>query len=183
MKLIFSSALAAVLAVAPVLQARAQALPSNSIDNIVAVVNEDVILRSELDLAVDNITKQFAANQGGQLPPREVLEKQVLERLVIMRLQIERAADSGIRVTEEELQAVVSTIAGQNKMTVEQLRQRLVADNLGFEEFQANLRDEVLVQRLRQRYVQSSVQVRRQKSTRRWPRARSAVPSCGWPTS
>ena len=159
MKPIFSAFLAALLAAAPVAQAQAQALPSSTIDSIVAVVNEDVILRSELDLAVANISRQIAASQGGQLPPQNVLEAQVLERLIIMRLQVDRATESGIRITDEELQQAVSTVAGQNKMTVDQLRQRLAADNLSFGEFQANLRDEVTVQRLRQRYVQSSVQI------------------------
>ncbi len=159
MKPIFSVFLAAALAASPVTQAPAQALPSNTIDSIVAVVNEDVILRSELDMAVANISRQFATSQGGQLPPQNILEAQVLERLILVRLQVDRAADSGIRITDQELQQAVAAVASQNKMTVDQLRQRLAADNLSFTEFQSNLRDEVTVQRLRQRYVQSSVQI------------------------
>src|SRR4249919_724071 len=123
--------LAAVLAGAPALQAQAQALPTSNVDSIVAVVNEGVILRSELDLAITNITAQLAAQQAGsQLPPREVLEKQVLERLIMQRLQVDRAADSGIRVSDEELQQAVAQVASQNKMTVDQLRARLPADGL-----------------------------------------------------
>ena len=159
MKPIFSAFLAAFLAASPATQAQAQALPSSTIDSIVAVVNEDVILRSELDMAVANISKQIAASQGGQLPPQNILEAQVLERLILVRLQVDRANESGIRISDEELQASVAAVAKQNKMTVEQLRQRLAADNLDFAEFQSNLRDEVTVQRLRQRYVQSSVQI------------------------
>jgi peptidyl-prolyl cis-trans isomerase SurA len=159
MKPILSAFLAAFLAAFTATQAQAQALPSSTIDSIVAVVNEDVILRSELDMAVANISKQIAGSQGGQLPPQNVLEAQVLERLILIRLQVDRANESGIRITDEELQQAVSSVAGQNKMTVDQLRARLAADNLSFGEFQANLRDEVTVQRLRQRYVQSSVQI------------------------
>ena len=159
MKPVFSLLLAATLATSPVITVRAQALPTTSIDSIAAVVDEDVILRSELDLAVNNISKQFANAQPGQVPPREVIEKQVLERLILMRLQVNRAADSGIRISDEELQQAVATIASQNKMSVADLRQRLVADNLSYEEFQSNLRDEVTVQRLRQRYVQGNVQI------------------------
>jgi peptidyl-prolyl cis-trans isomerase SurA len=159
MKPIFSALLAMALAGLPALPAQAQALPTSNVDSIVAVVNEGVILRSELDLAIANITAQFATQQGGQLPPRDVLEKQVLERLVMQRLQVDRASDSGIRISDEELQQSVAQVANQNKMSVEQLRARLAADGLGFTEFQNNLRDEVLVQRLRQRYVQSSVQI------------------------
>lgn len=159
MKPIFSAFLAAFLAASPATQAQAQALPSSTIDSIVAVVNEDVILRSELDMAVANISKQIAASQGGQLPPQNILEAQVLERLILVRLQVDRAAESGIRISDQELQQSVAAVASQNKMTVEQLRQRLAADNLDYTEFQSNLRDEVTVQRLRQRYVQSSVQI------------------------
>src|SRR5436190_10819487 len=84
--------LAAALAGLPVLPVQAQALPSSNVDSIVAVVNEDVILRSELERSIANITAQFAAQQGGgQLPPRDVLERQVLERLIMMRLQVDRA--------------------------------------------------------------------------------------------
>jgi peptidyl-prolyl cis-trans isomerase SurA len=151
--------LAAMLAAFPLQAVHAQALPVTPIDSIVAVVDEDVILRSELDLAVANISHQIAASNQGELPPREVLERQVLERLVMMRLQVNRANDSGIRISDEELQQAVSSIAQQNKMSVADLRQRLEADHLSYDEFQSNLRDEVTVQRLRQRYVQSSVQI------------------------
>jgi len=147
--------LASVLALAP--DARAQSL-TQPVDGIVAILDDDVILRSELDRAVANIVQQF--NSAGQpLPPRDVLEKQVLERLVMMRLQVARATDSGIRVSDAEVQQAVAGIASQNQMSLDQLRQRLAAEGIGFDEFQTNLRDEMLVQRLRQRYIQSRVQV------------------------
>ncbi len=159
MKAIFPVLLASALAAftSPMLQA--QALPAAPIDSIVAVVDEDVILRSELDLAVANITHQITAANQGDVPPKDVLERQVLDRLVMMRLQVNRAGDSGIRISDQELQQSVASIAQQNKMTVADLRQRLEADHLSYDEFQSNLRDEVTVQRLRQRYVQSSVQI------------------------
>lgn len=138
--------------------AHAQALPTTRIDSIAAVVDESVILRSELDRAVANITSQYAS-QPEQLPPRDILEKQVLDRLVLLHLQVQRANDSGIRIADAELQQAVGSIASQNNLTVEQLRQRLAADGLSFDEFRSNLRDEITVQRLRQRYLQSSVQI------------------------
>src|SRR4051794_35711798 len=104
MKLLSSKSLPALLAVAlaglPALPVQAQALPSNKVDSIVAVVNEDVILRSELELSIANVTAQFQQQHGGQLPPRDVLEKQVLERLTLTRLQVGRANDSGIRISD-----------------------------------------------------------------------------------
>ncbi len=158
MKPIFSLLLASLLATAPATTSFAQAQAAGPIDSIVAIVDEDVILRSELDRAVANITAQFAAHPE-QLPPRDVLEKQVLDRLVIMRLQIVRATDSGIRISDAELQQAAATVARNNNMTADQLRDRLAGDGMSVEEFQSGLRDDMIVQRLRQRYVQSQVQV------------------------
>ncbi len=159
MKANFPVLLACALAVFTSPTIQAQALAAAPIDSIVAVVDEDVILRSELNLAVANITHQITAANQGEVPPKDVLERQVLDRLVMMRLQVNRAGDSGIRISDQELQQSVASIAQQNKMTVADLRQRLEADHLSYDEFQSNLRDEVTVQRLRQRYVQSSVQI------------------------
>ena len=72
------------------------------LDEIAAVVDEDVILRSELDRAVANILAQYA-DQQAQLPPLPILQRQVLERLILMRLQTERAAATGIRVDDGEI--------------------------------------------------------------------------------
>ena len=159
MKSLLSAVLATLLAATASGPAQAQALPSTTIDTIAAVVNEDVILRSEVEQAVANISAQLEQRQPGSLPPRDVLERQVLERLVLIRLQVDRANDSGIRVSDQELQQAVGGIAQQNQLTVPQLRQRIEADGLSYADFLANLRDEVTVQRLRQRYVQSSVQI------------------------
>ena len=138
--------------------ATAAAQATTPVDSIVAVVDEDVILRSELDRAVSNIRAQYA-DQPGQLPPREVLERQVLDRLVIMRLQLVRARETGIRVADGELSQAIQSVAARNRMSQEQLQQRLAADGLGYEEFRNSLREEMLIERLRQRFVQSRVQV------------------------
>ncbi len=155
MKVTTALILAALLASSQVF---AQAAPTTTLDGIAAVVDEDVILRSELDRAVANVTAQYA-KQPDQLPPRDVLEKQVLERLIMVRLQVAKAADSGIRISDAELQQAMNSVAQQNKMSIEQLRQRLASDGLSFDEFRDSLRDEVTVQRLRQRYAQQRVQV------------------------
>jgi peptidyl-prolyl cis-trans isomerase SurA len=159
MKNAFTPVLAVLLALSAALApGHALAQATTAVDGIVAVVDEDVILRSELDRAVNNITAQYA-NTPEQLPPRDVLERQVLDRLVLARIQLTRARDSGIRVSDGELAQAIETVASRNRMTQEQLRQRLAADGLSYEEFRASLRDELLIERLRQRYVQSRVQI------------------------
>jgi len=149
---------AAALALVPIRAVHAQSVATTPVDSIVAVVDEDVILRSELDRAVANITSQSAA-RGAQLPPKDILEKQVLERLILVRLQVSRAAESGIRVSDAELQQAISGVAKQNQMTEDQLRERLAGDHISYDEFRSNLRDELAIQGLRQRYVQSKVQI------------------------
>ncbi|MBD8525952.1 peptidylprolyl isomerase [Pseudomarimonas arenosa] len=137
---------------------RAQALVSNQLDSIVALVEEDVILRSELDTAVSNIMIQYADRQA-QLPPRNILEKQVLERLVLLRLQLQRAEAGGIRVGDGELEQAIRSIAQQNRITPEQMRAQLARDGMDFAEFRRNLRDEIISQRLRQSVIQNRVNV------------------------
>ncbi len=138
--------------------ARAQALSTDPVDRIVAVVDEDVILQSELDRAVGNILAQYAGRPG-QLPAREVIERQVLERLITIRLQLARAEQTGIRVNDTELDQSVMRLAQQNNVSLDQLRASLERDGFSYTEFRDTMRDELLVQRLRQRFVQSRVNV------------------------
>jgi peptidyl-prolyl cis-trans isomerase SurA len=138
--------------------ARAQALSTDPVDRIVAVVDEDVILQSELDRAVGNILAQYTG-RSGQLPPRDVIERQVLERLITIRLQLARAEQTGIRVNDTELDQSVMRLAQQNNVSLDQLRASLERDGFSYAEFRDTMRDELAVQRLRQRFVQSRVNV------------------------
>jgi len=129
-----------------------------TLDRIVAVVNDDVILQSELNAAVASVQHQYAQNPE-QLPPPDVLQRQVLERLILNKLQVQRANDNGLRVSDDELDAAVASVAQQNKMTVPQLQQAMAQDNVDYSAFRANLRDQLLIQRLRQQVMQGSAQV------------------------
>ncbi|MBI2397162.1 MAG: peptidylprolyl isomerase [Xanthomonadales bacterium] len=137
---------------------RAQALPSERLDRIVAIVDEDVILQSDLDRATESIFRQYRT-RGGELPPEDVVRKQVLERLISQRLQIARAEATGIVIADTEVDTAVQRIAAQNGIEVAQLRQSLLRDGFSFEEFRKTLREELVVQRLRARFVQSRVAV------------------------
>jgi peptidyl-prolyl cis-trans isomerase SurA len=137
---------------------RTQALPDNSLDRIVAIVEEDVILRSELDLAVRSVLAQYA-DRRSQLPPQDVLERQVLERLVLLRLQLQRAASGGIRIGDGEVEQAIARIAEQNRISIDQMRQQLARDGMEFSEFRRTLREEMTAQRLRQNIIQSRVNV------------------------
>ncbi|HEY7872066.1 MAG TPA: peptidylprolyl isomerase [Rudaea sp.] len=138
---------------------QAQALmPTQSLDRIVAVADDDVILQSELDTAVANVLGQYRANPQ-QLPPRDVLDRQVLESLIMLRLQVARAKDTGIRVSDADIDQAVQRVAERNKISVDQLRGSLAGEHMSFEDFRNHLRDQILVQRLQQRVVQGQSNV------------------------
>jgi peptidyl-prolyl cis-trans isomerase SurA len=138
-----------------------QSAPSPSLqplDRIAAVVNEDVILQSELDRAVHNITVQYAKNPE-KLPPHDVLERQVIERLVLVRLEASRAAENGIHVSDQEVDAAIANIARQNNITEDQMRAQLAQQGQPYGEFRDSIRDEITTQRLRQSFAQSRISV------------------------
>ena len=146
---------AALVAGVPTAHAQAQIQP---VERIAAVVNEDVILQSELDRAMANILAQYAANPE-QLPPREILARQVLERLVLTRLQVARAQESGIRVSDQEVDQALGAIAEQNRMSPDQLQAQLAKDGMSMADFRSSVRDEIVIQRLKQSFAQSRIQV------------------------
>lgn len=144
--------------------AHAQLLPqtagsqTNSLDRIVAVVEDEVILQSELDNAVHAIQQQYAAHPE-QLPPLDVLQRQVLDRLILMKLQLQRADDQGIRVSDQEVDQAVAAVAQQNKMSPDQLRAAVVQSGQSFDDFRQQLHDQLVVQKLHQNVVRDSVTV------------------------
>ncbi len=128
------------------------------IDRIVAVVEDDVILQSELNDAVGAIQQQYAS-QPGQLPPIDVLRRQVLDRLILMKLQLQRADDQGVRVSDADVDQAVQNVANQNKMTPDQLRGAVEQSGLSFTAFRQQLHDQLIVQKLHQSVVHDSVSV------------------------
>ncbi|QOC22928.1 peptidylprolyl isomerase [Wenzhouxiangella sp. AB-CW3] len=124
------------------------------VDRIVAVVEEDVILKSELDDAITHLERQVQA-RGESLPPRSVVEEQMLERLIMNRLEVLRAESTGIRVSDSDVDQALNHVAQNNGMTIEQLRMALESDGIEFSEFREEIRQEMLSSRLRQRVAQS----------------------------
>lgn len=154
---LFSLVLAGLLLGASLANAQTYA-GTEPVDRIAAVVNEEIILRSELDRALANLRGQYAGREA-QLPPPDVLERQVLERLILLRLQLARAANAGITASDQELERALQGVAEQNGMTSDQLRERIIADGIPFAEFRNNLRDEIITQKLRQSFAQGRINV------------------------
>ncbi|MFM1891135.1 MAG: hypothetical protein RLZ44_212, partial [Pseudomonadota bacterium] len=134
------------------------ALASETLDRIVAVVNDDVVLLSELRGEMARLAADVQrANVA--LPSRSVLQRQALERLILLKLQLATAESLGLSVDEETLAQAVGNIARSNNLTIGELRDALEKDGLSFEEFRENLRRQILISRLRNREVVSRIQV------------------------
>jgi peptidyl-prolyl cis-trans isomerase SurA len=127
---------------------------ASSHEGIVAQVEDDVILRSELDGALARIRGQYAGKEN-QLPPAEILERQVLERLIANKLQVLRAEETGVQVTDTEIDQAIARVADSNKLTPAQLQAALAKDGIRLADFRGSLREEILVQKLRGRVAQS----------------------------
>jgi len=131
-------------------------------DFIVAVVNSEPITNSEVRTKLAR-TEQQIIQQGSPLPPRRELVAQVLERLISDKAQLQLARSAGMRVDDNAVEAAVQTVARQNQISVDELRRRLKADGIAYSQFESDLRDELLVSRLRQREVDLRVTVTEQE--------------------
>jgi peptidyl-prolyl cis-trans isomerase SurA len=136
----------------------AQSAPGEPLDRIVAVVDDDVVLQSELDRDVNRVTAQYA-NNPQQLPPRDVLERQILDRLINQKLQIARAEQSGVKISDADVDQSLTQIAAQNKLDISQLRAAMQAQGMDYDQYRKSVRDQLIVNRLRQRVAQSRVVV------------------------
>ncbi len=131
-------------------------------DFIVAVVNSEPITNSEVRLRLLRAEQQLS-QQGAPMPPRSELARQVLERLITDKAQLQLAKETGVRADDSAVEGAVQTVARQNQISVEELRRRLRADGIAYSQFQSDLRDELLVSRLRQREVESKVNITEQE--------------------
>jgi peptidyl-prolyl cis-trans isomerase SurA len=127
-------------------------------DRIVAVVNDEVITAVQLRDAVSRVVGQLR-RQGGDMPPRSVIEEQVLERLILERAQLQLARESGITVDESTLQRAIVRIGDNAGLNEEELRQALARDGVSWNRFRQDLRNEILLTRLREREVDSRIVV------------------------
>ncbi|HXV06868.1 MAG TPA: peptidylprolyl isomerase [Burkholderiales bacterium] len=128
------------------------------LDRIVAVVNADVITRLELDRE-NSIAQEALRRQGTPLPQRDVLEKQLLERLITKNVLMQYARQTGLRVTDPEVEAALERIAAENKMKSAELRQAVEQSGMPFSRFREDLRGELLISKLREREVEAKIAV------------------------
>ena len=132
------------------------------IDSIVAVVNDDVIVRSKLNGNLSQLVARLRQN-GTRIPPLRVLERQVLDHLISQELQIQAARRAGITVDDQTLAGAIGSIARRNNLSISELRDALEADGLSFSGFREEMRDEIIIGRLRTQEVHNRISVTNQE--------------------
>ncbi len=127
-------------------------------DRVVAVVNDEAITLSELKARVANVERQLKG-QNTPLPAQDVLTRQILERLIVDRAQAQLARESGIAISDAELDAALRRIADANRFSLQEFRTRLEKDGIRWNRFREEVREEITLSRLREREVDSRVTV------------------------
>lgn len=128
------------------------------LDQVVAVVNESVILQSELDARINTIVGRLRS-QGTSLPPRSVLEERVLEQLITESIQLQMAERAGMRISDNELNETIASIASRNNMSLAQFEDQLGQEGVSYQEAREQIRSEMLTGRVQQRQVGNRVRV------------------------
>ena len=131
---------------------------ASELDKIIAVVDDDVIMKSELAQQVERARSDIR-RQGSEPPSDSVLERQVMDRLILQKIQLQLAARTGVVVSEEALVKAVSDIAKKNKLTDEKFREILASEGYDFNVFREDIRQEIILARLRREEVDKRVQV------------------------
>jgi len=143
---------------APVASAEELSETGEFLDGVAAIVNEGVVLKSQLRLELDRIIKR--ANEGGfQLPPANVLQEQVLERLIISEIQKQRADQIGLVVSDQMLNEAIERMASQADIPFDQMPAALAADGIDYADFRNGMRDEITLEQLRRIMVAQNIEV------------------------
>jgi len=127
-------------------------------DYIVAVVNQELVTAGELQQRLARVRDEAARNRQS-LPPLSALRKQVLDTLIDERVLVTNARETGARVDDPEIDRAVANVATQNQMTLAQLRERLRQEGIPFAKFRENIRDQIMVERVREREVVSRIRI------------------------
>ena len=126
------------------------------LDRIAAVVNDGLVLRSELDAQTEAVTKRLQ-EQKVALPPPSVLKQQVLDRLILQEIQNQRAKRLGVSISDEQLNGALQEIASRNKIPFDQLPTALAAQGIDYKQYRESMRRELTLNQLRERDVISHI--------------------------
>ena len=139
-------------------QTRELATRGELLDRVVAIVNDGVVLNSDLDAQVDAVSERLR-QQKLELPPQNVLRQQVLERLVVQEIELQHAGRAGVKVTDEMLNNELADVAKRNNMTLSQLPDALSHQGIDYPSYREDIRKEITLTLLRQRDVLQHISI------------------------
>ena len=128
------------------------------LDQIIAVVNEDVITKTEFELRTSDYARQLKLSQSAS-PEMQALKKQVLEHMITSRIQLQQAAQYGITIDDITLNRMLEKLASSNNVTLDELRETLTKEGIDFGRFREQSREELIIKQLQQRMVANKVNV------------------------
>ena len=128
------------------------------VDQVVAIVDDDIIMASELRERVGAVTGNLKA-RGITLPPEDELIRETLDQLILESIQIQQGTRAGVRISDEQLNAAVQRIAAQNRMTLEQFRQALTERGQSYEAMREQVRREMIIQRVQAGNINQRIQI------------------------
>src|SRR5579863_2834246 len=143
-------------------QTRELATKGELLDRVAAIVNDGVVLNSELDAQIETVAARLRA-QKLELPPQNILRQQVLERLVLQEIQLQHATRAGVKVPDETLNAALLDIAKRNNLTLSQLPQALAEQGIDYPSYRDEMRKEITLTLLRQRDVLQHIALAQQR--------------------
>jgi peptidyl-prolyl cis-trans isomerase SurA len=143
-------------------------------DYIAAVVNQELVTAGEIERRVER-ARMEASRAGMRLPPENELRRQVFDALIDERVIVSAARDSGMRVEEADIDRAVQSIAAQNQLSADALRARLRAEGIDYGRFRANLREQMMIERLREREVYQRIRVSDEEIDRQLTQQRAAA--------
>ncbi|WP_252180529.1 peptidylprolyl isomerase [Endozoicomonas sp. 4G] len=132
------------------------------LDRIVAVVDKDVVMESELNNRIEAVQRQLGSRDI-PMPPDNILKKQVLDQLILENLQLQMGQRGGIRIDDWTLNDAISKIAKRNGMSVEEFKKNLELDGLSYADAREEIRREMIINRVRQRQIAQRIQVSEQE--------------------
>ena len=140
----------------------AGSLAEQTLNRIVASVNNDVVLESELRNRSAMVINQLQAQQA-ELPPRSALEKQILDRLILENLQLQMAERNGIRIDDQKLNNNMRELARQNDMSLSEFRATLEQEGFDYTAFREQFRNQITINQVRRQMVENRVEVTEQE--------------------
>jgi peptidyl-prolyl cis-trans isomerase SurA len=133
------------------------------LDRIAAIVDDDVIMQSEVNTRMKAIKAQLARSPQGSAPPDDALSEQIMERLIVESVQIQMAERGGVKISDGELNRAMQGIAAQNQLTLDQFQRAIEQDGISYVEMRDQIRRELMIGRVQKGVMRNRIEISEQE--------------------